>query len=196
MWGLINGGLYFSSSWSYPVSIWPSAQVKAVIEALQSQGLGWKMVHFPPILESSSCSQLCICKPALGPLEASRGKTSLWPDAGLAHHQFSFSSWQTEAQDELCLKELLLASHGSDCGVASWHLVSAHVLAGTYWCYACSCSNVSRALLMTQFHGQGLCFSLICLCVCLKLCWYWERRSHFRDEGKILVRIKKLIWAS
>lgn len=109
MWGLINSGLYFSSSWGYPVSIWPSAQVKAVIEALQSQGLGWKMVHFPPILESSSCSQLCLCKPALGPLEASRGKTSLWPDAGLAHHQFSFSSWQTEVQDELCLKELLLA---------------------------------------------------------------------------------------
>lgn len=46
---LIDGGLYFSSSWSYPLSILPSAQVKAVIEALQSQGLGWKMVHVPAI---------------------------------------------------------------------------------------------------------------------------------------------------
>lgn len=112
MWGLINGGLYFSSSLSYPVSSWPSAQVKAVIEALYSQDLGAKMVHIPPIVESSSSlesSQLCTCKHALLPLEASRGKTSSWPDAGLAHHQFSLNSWQTEVQDELCWKEPLLA---------------------------------------------------------------------------------------
>lgn len=154
------------------------------------------MLHFPPILESSSCSQLCTCKHALVPLEASRGKTSLWPDAGLVHHQFSFHSWQTEVQDELCWKEPLLAQ--------SWQWLWGGILTSGIcpcaWNLLMFCifqpSNVSRALLTIQFHGLGLGFSVICLCVCLKPCWYWERRSHFRHEGKILVQIKNWIWAS
>lgn len=192
MWGLIDGGLNFSSSWSYPISIWPSAQVKTVIEALQGQGLGWKMVHLLPILEISSCSQLCICKHALGRLEASRGKSSLWPDAGLAHHQFSFNSWQTEVQEELCLKEPLLAQPW-------WWLWGGILTSGICPCACRHLLMFCTFLLQCQqgsSHNTVSCsFSLIWLCVCLKPYWCWER-SHFRDEGKILVQIKNWIWAS
>lgn len=133
MWVLIDGdSCIFPVHEVYPVSIWTSSLVKAVIEALQSQGLGWNVVHFPPILESSSCSKLCGCKHALVPLEASRGKTSLWLDAGLVHHQFSFNSWQTEVQDELCWKEPLLAQ--------SWQWLWGGILMSAIC--PCACRNI------------------------------------------------------
>lgn len=108
MWRLIDGGLYFSG---HEVTLCPSDPLHKLKQLLEPRRLGdgGEKVHSPPILESSSCKKLCICKHVLSPLGASKEDTFLWPYAGEQHNEFDSSSWQTEVQDELYLNELLLA---------------------------------------------------------------------------------------
>jgi len=75
------------------------------------------------------------------------GKDFIVAICGVAHHEFSSSSWQTEVQDELCLNELLLAQPW-------WWLWDGILTSGICMC-ACKHSSMLCKLLIQCQQGSS-----------------------------------------